>query len=65
MSENYQRYIVVKNCNALWYCCLAALMPMVSVHHCSSATIAYSGGHVTSSVCPSVDGRRRPVKARS
>ena len=46
MSENYQRYIGVKDCNALWYCCFAALVPMVPVHHCSSATIAYPGGHV-------------------
>ena len=47
MSENYQRYIVVKDCNALWCCCFAVLVLMVVVHHCSSTTIAYLGDHVT------------------
>ena len=46
MSENYQRYIGVKDCNALWCCCFAALVPMVLVHYCSSATITYLGDHV-------------------
>ena len=63
MLENYQHYIVVKDYNTLWCCYLAVLVPIVLVHHCSSATITYLRGYVTFlSFCPMSRPLMRPTR---